>query len=1596
MDGTSRGEDDLTYKLCDIIKANAFLQRAEANGEPGHRIKDHEELLQFHVTTFVNNEISGMPRAMQRSGRPIKAIRARLKGKEGRLRGNLMGKRVDFSARTVITGDPNLSIDQVGVPRSIARNLTYPEIVTPYNINQLQELVRNGPGLHPGAKYVIRDNGDRVDLRYIGSKGNMSLQYGWIVERHINDGDVIIFNRQPSLHKMSMMGHKVKVMPYSTFRLNLSVTSPYNADFDGDEMNMHVPQSIEAKAEIQQLCMVPLQIISPQSNKPVMGIVQDTLCGITKFTMRDTFMDKTMVMNILLWVPGWDGHVPIPAILRPRPLWTGKQILSMVFPKVNCITHHSTDVEEENYDISPGDNRVIIENGELLAGIVCKKTVGTAPGGLVHVAWMEHGPEAAKCLLNGCQTIVNYWLLHNGFSIGIGDAIADDPTMQTINSIISTARNEVSLLITEAHQDKLQPQTGLTLRETFEAKVNRALNEAVNKAGSAAAKSFKPQNNVKHMVVAGSKGSNINISQMSACVGQQNVEGKRIPFGFQYRSLPHFLKDDYSPESRGFVENSYLRGLNPQEFFFHAMGGREGLIDTAVKTAETGYIQRRLVKALEDIMVKYDGTVRNAQGEIIQFAYGEDGMDGTRVEWQTLEPLSMNNLRFERRYRIDVMDPEGKKGLKSGSVEFGILQEMQSMEVQKLLDEEYTQLLQDRENIRNIFPEGYARWPLPGNLHRIIWNAQNLFKIDKQKPSNLHPEYVINEVKKLCDKLIVVPGADKISIEAQRNATLLSQILVRSTLSTKRVIEEFRLDSRAFDYVIGEIATRFGQSLVHPGEMVGIIAAQSIGEPATQMTLNTFHFAGVSSKNVTLGVPRLKEIINVAVNIKTPSLTVYLDPSISTNIDEAKRVQSELEYASLRKATMMTEILYDPRPNETVVEEDQDMVESHYLVEVDQPAYMDNLSPWVLRLTLNFNVLVDKNLDTLKVANVISQYFRNGSTQVMEVIASPDISHPVVRCRIIHSSKQEVDEEGDELLLRNVEQAMLDNIGLRGISGIHRVYMNQKKIQKLSETGEYFDDQEWILETDGINLKQVMAHSDVRSEWTYSNNCTEILEVLGIEAARASVLKEIRHVIERDGSYVNYRHLAMLVDVMTSRGSLMSITRHGINRTEGSALMHCSFEETVEILVDAASVGSIDQCTGVAENIILGQVAPLGTGAFEVMLNQSMLKNNMPSDWTGGYTVSSATVGTPFPTMSPGPPGSPSYSMSPQYGAASGSFSPLRQDSGGWTPAVNPKAAFSPGFGGRSPYSPGYNAGGFTPTSPSYAAASPSYSPSSSYSPTSPGYAASPSYSPTSPSYSPSSPSYSPTSPSYSPTSPSYSPTSPSYSPTSPSYSPTSPSYSPTSPSYSPSSPAYSPTSPTYSPTSPSYSPTSPTYSPTSPTYSPTSPTSPSYSPSSPSYSPTSPTYSPASPSYSPMSPSYSPASPTYGSTSPTYSPTSPTYSPSSPNYSSSPAYGSTSPTYSPTSPSYSPSSPKYSPTSPTSPVYSPSSPKYAGGAAQPSIVGTSTGVYSPSGLPSFATTPAFPPANLPFSYGAANPPSGIPKPPSQSQQSDATKPKQL
>jgi DNA-directed RNA polymerase II subunit RPB1 len=757
------------------------------------------------------------------------------------------------------------------------------------------------------------------------------------------------------------------------------------------------------------------------------------------------------------------------------------------------------------------------------------------------------------------------------------------------------------------------------------------------------------------------------------------------------------------------------------------------------------------------------------------------------------------------------------------------------------LQEEFAQLLEDRRLLREIIPSGSTDVILPVNLTRLIWNAKKLFRIDGGRPNDLHPHHVVRELRRLESVLIVVPGNDDISRDAQKNATLLLMIHLRSMLSCKQVVMVHKLTLPAFTWLIGEVEKLFQRALAQPGEMAGTIAAQSMGEPATQMTLNTFHSAGVSSKNVTLGVPRLKEIINVA-NTRYPTMTVMLQPAFAHDEELARRLQSRLEYTTLRKVVKSTAIYFDPNPTETIIEADRQLVEDFYAFE---EADWSHLSPWLLRMVFDKRKLLDKRLVLSEIAAKIQTVWPDEC----QCIFTPDFNDEnlVLRLRFSRSKDDGQEMLAGDVRLKSIEKALLTKLPLSGVPGVNKVLRDNKKSQLLgfahydAVTGAFDDKvEEWFFETEGSNLLATMALPGVDASRTMCNDIKEVLKSLGIEACRAVIMEEIRAILKMYGLAVNYRHIAALADVMTYRGKLLSITRHGVNRSDKGPLMRSSFEETVDILLDAAAYGTPDEMAGVTQAVMLGQAAPVGTGFFDLYLDAEALAQVMPlhklhptmlpygADF-GGAGVDSpySHVGldsgsTPYLVHTPsGAHLSPSFSpgQSP-YGQAQFAHSPLG------TPGVSsPSYASSPSWA-RSPGMSPRSSPAFSPTSPGYSPASPGFSPTSpGYSPTSPAYNSSPAYmAATSPGYTPSSPKYTPASSGYSPTSPQYSPqspqSSPKYSPSSPAHiSPSSPTYSPTSPQYSPTSPQYSPTSPTYSPTSPQYSPTSPTYSPTSPTY---------------------------------------------------------------------------------------------------------------------------------------------------------------------------------
>ncbi|MFB6252390.1 MAG: DNA-directed RNA polymerase subunit A' [Halobellus sp.] len=634
LDNGQRSEDDLTHKLVDIIRINQrFMENREA-GAPQLIIEDLWELLQYHVTTFVDNEISGTPPARHRSGRPLKTLSQRLKGKEGRFRGSLSGKRVNFSARTVISPDPTLSLNEVGVPERVAREMTQTMNVSERNLEQAKQYVRNGPEGHPGANYVKRPDGRRLKVTEKNCEELAEkVGAGWEVNRHLIDGDIVIFNRQPSLHRMSIMAHEVVVMPYKTFRLNTVVCPPYNADFDGDEMNMHALQTEESRAEARVLMRVQEQLLSPRFGENIIGAIQDHISGTYLLTNGNPEFSETQALDLLRATSIDTLPEPVGEDETGEPYWTGQQLFSELLPD---------DLNLE-FTSSAGDE-VVIEDGQLTSGTIDEDAVGAFGGEVVDTLAKIHSKTRARVFVNEVASLAMRAIMHFGFSIGIDDESIPDEATAQVDEAIGNAYDRVNELIDIYEADELESLPGRTVDETLEMKIMQQLGKARDSAGEIAEDHFEDDNPAVVMARSGARGSMLNLTQMAGCVGQQAVRGERINRGYEGRTLSHYQRDDLSAEAHGFVENSYRSGLNPREFFFHAMGGREGLVDTAVRTSKSGYLQRRLINALSELEAQYDGTVRDTSGTVVQFEFGEDGTSPVKVSSSEENPIDVENV----------------------------------------------------------------------------------------------------------------------------------------------------------------------------------------------------------------------------------------------------------------------------------------------------------------------------------------------------------------------------------------------------------------------------------------------------------------------------------------------------------------------------------------------------------------------------------------------------------------------------------------------------------------------------------------------------------------------------------------------------------------------------------------------------------------------------------------------------------------------------------------------------------------------------------------------------------------------------------------
>jgi len=600
LESGERSEDDITHKLSDIIRANQRLWENLNAGAPEVIIEDLWDLLQYHITTFFDNTIARVPPARHRSGQPLKTITERIKGKEGRIRKNLAGKRVNYSARSVISPDPAIEINEVGVPYEIAEIITVCESVTDLNIEKLKELIRMGEK-YPGANYIQRPDGKRKKItEELKEEIIAEIEPGYKVERHLQDGDIVLFNRHPSLHRASLMAHFVRVLPGRTFRLHPAAAFPYNADFDGDEMNIHSPQNEEARAEAKILLDVKQNLISPKNNTNLIGCNKDAITGGYLLSIDELSREDA---NQLLYKSG------IQKIISKKKI-SGAELISEILPDVNF-----------------SNDSIKIKAGKIIEGAMDKTLFGKEDGELIKeldkVIGREKTFETIKKIF---RLGVNY-LTNRGITISVGDLDLEKDVVEMSKEIIKQAEDKTQEIIDSYYNNTLDIIPGKTKEESREIAILQTLNSVRTKIGSIVRKNFPKTNPVSHMIKSGGGGNILNITQMACCVGQQAFMGGRVDFGYTNRTLSFFKKNDLSPKARGFIHSPFIKGLRPDEFFFQAITGRDSLMDTALRTPKSGYLYRRLANALQDIRQEYDGTIRDSGNRIVQFEFGENSVD---------------------------------------------------------------------------------------------------------------------------------------------------------------------------------------------------------------------------------------------------------------------------------------------------------------------------------------------------------------------------------------------------------------------------------------------------------------------------------------------------------------------------------------------------------------------------------------------------------------------------------------------------------------------------------------------------------------------------------------------------------------------------------------------------------------------------------------------------------------------------------------------------------------------------------------------------------------------------------------------------------
>jgi len=1345
--------------LNSILQANETLRNNFASKNEARAYTTWIEL-QTHFNCLIDSS-----KDPSSNPNPPLGIRQLLERKEGIFRKHMMGKRVNYACRSVISPDPYIGTNEIGLPRYFAETLTYPTPVTDFNIGEMRNLVERGPSQYPGARWVEFPD-RRVDLSKMDDHKREAiaarlLTYSKkgskpaIVGRQLRDGDMVLMNRQPTLHKPGIMAHRVRVLhdpTQKTIRMHYANCNTYNADYDGDEMNCHFPQSDLGRAEAEYIAKTDLQFIAPTDGSPLRGLIQDHVVAGVKLTKRDTFLDKweyqQLMFAALVSLPHLelirsDAKIELlpPAILKPKPLWTGKQVISTLLnhlrkgndrdvPGRGPMPGISTERKAKTAGAAFGNNLeehlVIIRDGELLRGVLDKAAYGATDFCLVHAVYEAYGPGKAGLLLNSLgRLFTSYIQFYSGHSCRMEDLILTKSADETRRKLIMKAYNNGSRAA-KAWADSEGGKVGIEINEKTKnrslkpveaasaaSKVRQLLSGSEGKTNHEALDGFMmsklnplasdivkaclpgglavpfPDNTFGIMCGTGAKGSIVNQSQVSCALGQQALEGRRVPRLASGRTLPSFAPYDVNPRADGFVMDRFLTGIRPQEYYFHCMAGREGLVDTAVKTSRSGYLQRCLVKHLEELKVNYDYTVRNGEGGVVQFLYGEDGLDPTKASY-----LDCSDKSFTFMARNHASLKRGRSTLPHTSIKIAAKDAKRSEQLLKNPERPLQvgdfviarKLRVGSKWVRGAICEGWFDATVI-KKHREDNTFDIKYAKDGQHVKNVPSQVEFSRNKAICNTCIILKAATSDPVLnlakgkhrigtsgaciSERIAHKASKIMLENDELAK-AMKSYNVSNDEFDSLV---AAKFTSALVEPGEAVGAIAAQSIGEPSTQMTLNTFHLAGAGA-NVTLGIPRLREIIMTASRqLKTPTTSVPLHDEVTEN--EATKLTRSFTKLSLN------ELIAAQRgvtTKETLMKGDDGSWQRAYFVqlklhpaeriktafgltlqdvakvvaEVFVPALSYQMKLELRRSSKDYdgnisieggrstNFVQTVNIeDSDKVDNVES-LFEDEDDEKDEIIDEEDgvkasrtqsdnydddeddggenkdndmdtkdaekqddaidvspLTHTKfigdsvkidVKSNVIGIQPLRVDPSSRPLLMIGLVEKAASKTLVRSKKNIDQAFVN------VEEEGRGR-----CLQTAGINFTEIWKLENVDHSRLMSNDIWAVRCSYGVEAARNTIVNQIRSVFGVYGIEVDPRHLSLIADYMTFGGDYTPMNRTGMKETS-SPFLQMSFETTAQFMTQAALTGSSDYMNSPSANIVAGQPIRHGTGAFSLLV----------------------------------------------------------------------------------------------------------------------------------------------------------------------------------------------------------------------------------------------------------------------------------------------------------------------------------------------------------------------------------------------------------